>query len=371
MIFKNKGEWNELYVCFKFLADGKMYNADAYGVKTGEYLEITKIFREDDEGVKTYIRDVDNRVVKIYLNGNLEKEIDFDVFNDMAECLFVNLKLARKRPEIQDLLAQNPSNKQGFPIPEVETFMSEILMTTVSQSAAHKADIEFEIKDVHTGSQNRVAYSIKSNFKSSKATLINASEATNFVYKLHSMNDVHMDNINSINTTNKIIDRIQYMRDNVIQMEFRTTYRPLAKQNLRRVDSLLPEIISELLKIHYITGKTSVKEVVELLTQKDPFKFEDDYAYIYKFKKFLTACSLGLDIGKTWNGLEEATGGMIIVQDDGEIIAFHLYDRNLFEEFLFNSVKFERASTSRHKFASVYKVDDKYFFNLNLQIRYF
>ena len=371
MIFKNKGEWNELYVCFKFLANGRMDNADEFGNKTGDYLEITKIFREDDEGTKTYIRNIEYNVVDIYLNGNLIKNIPFSDFDNMADLLFVNMKLARKRQSIQTLLAQNPKNKQGFPIPEIENFMQDILMNTVSQSYAHKADIEFEIKDIHTGSQNRVAYSIKSNFKNSKATLINASEATNFVYKLYNMNDNLMNTINSIDTTSKIIDRIQFMRQNVIQIEFRNTYRPLAKQNLRRVDSLLPEIISELLKIHYITGITSVKEVIEILTKNDPFSFNDDYAYIYKFKKFLTACALGLDIGKRWDGLEEATGGMIIVQDDGDIISFHLYDRNLFEEFLFNSVKFERASTSKHKFAEVYKVNNDYFFNLNLQIRYF
>lgn len=369
MIFKNKGEWNELYVTFKFLANGIMNLADANGTPTGEILEVTKVLRTDGEDKKVYARE--DGVVKIYLNDNVVHQVSFDRFDEMANILFINLKLARKRPEIQDLLAQNPQNKQGYPIPEVEEFMQEILMNTVSQSGEHKADIEVEIKDTHTGSQNKTAYSIKSNFKGSKATLINASEATNFVYRLHNMNDAMMDEINAINTSTKIIDRINYIGQNCGGMEFVGTYRPLTKQNLRRVDSLFPEIISELLKIHYITGKTSVKEVIEILAANDPFRYEDDYTYVYKFKKLLTACSLGLDLGKRWNGLEEATGGMIIVQDDGSMITFHLYDRNLYEEFLYNSVKFERASTTKHKFARVEKIDDRYYFKLNFQIRYF
>lgn len=371
MIFKNKGEWNELYVSFRFLASGRMDNADKFGNKTGDYLEITKIFREDDDGTKSYVRDIATNSVKIFVRGNYVKSVLFSDFHNAANDLFYFLKLGRNRPQIQQFLQQNPKNKQGFPIPEIENFMNVILMNTVSQSSAHKADIEFEIKDIHTGSQNRVAYSIKSNFKNGKATLINASAATNFVYKLHNMNDIHMNNINSISTTSKIIDRINYMNINNIQMQFVGTFRPLAKQNLRRVDTIMPEILSELLKIHYVTGKTSVKEVVQILTNADPFQYQDPYAYIYKFKKLLTACSLGLDIGKRWDGLEEATGGMIIVDDVGDIIAFHLYNRNLFEEFLFNSVKFERGSTSKHNFAIVYKVNNDYYFNLNLQIRYF
>ena len=366
MIFKNKGEWSELYVAFKFLAEGKMDNADANGLKTGDSLEVTKIFRED----VTYVRNSKTKMVEIYKNGRMVKAFSIGIFGKMATTLFVYLRMGRNRPEIKELLDRNPKNKQGFPIPEAEEFMQDILMTTVSQSAAHKADIEFEINDTHTGSKNRVAYSIKSNYKGSPPTLINASEATNFVYRLHNMTDELMEEINDINTSTKIIDRMNMISSNC-DMEFVGTYRPITKQNLRMVDSLFPSIISELLKIHYISSESSVKKVVERLAQQDPFKYENPYTYVYKFKKLLTACSLGLDLGKRWDGLEEATGGMIIVQDDGDIIAFHLYDRNLYEDFLFNSVKFERGSTTRHKFSTIYKVYDRYYFNLNLQIRYF
>ena len=197
MIFKNKGEWSELYVAFKFLAEGKMDNADENGLKTGDSLEVTKIFREDI----TYIRNTRTNLVEIYQHGRMVKGMSFGIFGRMSMLLFTYLRMGRNRPEIQELLLQNPKNKQGYPIPEVEEFMGGILMTTVSQSAAHKADIEFEIKDVHTGSKNRVAYSIKSNYKGSPPTLINASEATNFVYRLPNMNDAMMETINSINTS--------------------------------------------------------------------------------------------------------------------------------------------------------------------------
>ena len=372
MIFKNRGEWSELYVTFKFLAEGKMYAGDENGNKLDSYLEITKIFREDEKGfLNTYIRDENTKSVKIYVNSELQLEVPFSEFEDIANKMFIPIQKGRDNEDIKELLPLEPKNKQGFPIPFVQEFMNKVLMKSVSQSSSWKGDVTLEIKDIHTGSSSRASYSIKTNYPTGKATLINASEATNFTYIINGFNDEMMEKCNAINSSKKIVERIKYIKDNNCEMKFATTYRPLAKQNLKRVDSLLDEIIAEMLKIHYSTSEASVKNVVEILTQIDPFKFYDDYAYIYKFKKFLTACSLGLNIGKTWDGLEESTGGMIIVGPDGDIITFHLYDRNLFESFLFNSVKFERASTSRHKFASVYKVEDRYYMNLNLQIRYF
>lgn len=372
MIFKNKGEWSELYVAFKFLADGKMYAGDENGNKLDSYLEITKIFREDEKGfLNTYIRDENTKSVKIYVNSELQLEVPFSEFEDISNRMFIPIQKGRDNEDIKELLPLEPKNKQGFPIPFVQEFMNKVLMKSVSQSPTWKGDITLEIKDTHTGSSNRSSYSIKTNYPKGKATLINASEATNFTYRIDGFTDEMMEECNNINTSKKIVDRIKYIENNNCELSFATTYRPLAKQNLKRVDSLLDEIIAELLKIHYISGEVSVKNVVDELTNMDPFNFNDEYAYVYKFKKLLTACSLGLNVGKTWDGLEEATGGMIIVGPDGSIITFHLYDRNLFESFLFNSVKFERGSTSKHKFASVYKVEDRYYMNLNLQIRYF
>jgi len=68
--------------------------------------------------------------------------------------------------------------------------------------------------------------------------------------------------------------------------------------------------------------------------------------------------------------LDEANGGYIIVKDDGEILAYHLYDRNSFENYLLENTKLETASTSRHKFGKIYKENEKIFIKLNLQIRF-
>ena len=53
--------------------------------------------------------------------------------------------------------------------------------------------------------------------------------------------------------------------------------------------------------------------------------------YEYKFKKFLCSCALGMKPAKAWDGVDETNGGYIIVNDDGEIWVYHIYNRNSFQ----------------------------------------
>ena len=73
---------------------------------------------------------------------------------------------------------------------------------------------------------------------------------------------------------------------------------------------------------------------------------------------------------KTWDGTADATGGYIIVREDGEVLCYHLFNRNEFENYLLNNTKFETGSTSRHGFGSIYKDNGKYYLKLNLQVRF-
>ena len=73
---------------------------------------------------------------------------------------------------------------------------------------------------------------------------------------------------------------------------------------------------------------------------------------------------------KLWDGLDEANGGYIIVKADGEILAYHIYNRNFFEQYLLDNTILERASTSRHDYMSLYEENGEMFIKLNLQIRF-
>lgn len=101
---------------------------------------------------------------------------------------------------------------------------------------------------------------------------------------------------------------------------------------------------------HYIEDVKDCKSLVELAGKCDPLQYGDEAMYEYKFKKFLCSCALGMKPAKRWDGLDEANGGYIIVKADGEVLAYHIYNRNFFEQYLLDNTVLGRASTSRHEF---------------------
>lgn len=74
--------------------------------------------------------------------------------------------------------------------------------------------------------------------------------------------------------------------------------------------------------------------------------------------------------GLRYRNKEDANGGYIVVKKDGNVVCYHIYNRNDFEQYLFDYTFFDRASTSRHGFMSIYKENYIYKINLNLQIRF-
>ncbi|MFZ3272683.1 MAG: HpaII family restriction endonuclease, partial [Lutibacter sp.] len=69
-------------------------------------------------------------------------------------------------------------------------------------------------------------------------------------------------------------------------------------------------------------------------------------------------------------GIYDATGGYLIVKENGEVLCYHIYNRNEFEDYLLNNTKLDTASSSRHGFGEIYKNNGELYFNLNLQIRF-
>jgi hypothetical protein len=139
------------------------------------------------------------------------------------------------------------------------------------------------------------------------------------------------------------------------------------------LDSNLPAVIAYLLTNRLETGETGLKELSITLGKDNPLKFETDNPtvfYEYKIKHLLTSAALGMMPAKVWNGQYDANGGYLVVKKDGEILCYHFYDRNRFEEYLFTNAYLERSSTTRHEYALIVKGNDgALYFKLNFQVR--
>lgn len=359
MISGNKGEWSEIYVLFKLLADGKIYAADSELNKLHDiYFPIIKIIREEISGeLKEYIT---GKLIDIYINDKKIKSVDRNEFEKESEQLFDEICNAKG---------------SAFQIEKTENFMKGISCYKLYAPARDKSDITMKIVDINTGYSPIVGFSIKSELGSSP-TLLNAGKTTNFIYKIIHNNPLLVKEINEIYKVSKgkrhtdVRGRIKSIIEGNGQLEYIEIQNQTFSDNLVLIDSSMDNIISETILYFYRDGINNCIDMVKKLELENPMNYGNVNAYRYKFKKFLTAVALGMKPATIWDGIDEANGGYIIVTKQGDVLVYHIYNRNYFEEYLLNNTKYETASTSRHDFGEVYSEDGEDFIKLNLQIRF-
>ena len=357
----NKGEWSEIYALIKLLRDGRIYaaNENLERVSDVQYLPIIKIRREEIPGEVYDYHTADSREasVKIYHNGEFIKAIALSEFEVQTALLYRDLSTART------------GNLKLGEIEGLSSFLNNLFVTKIKADNTQKADIIMEFLDINTGFRPIAGFSIKSQMGSA-STLMNASSATNFIYKINGIDDDVMNAVNAINSKTKIIDRMAYLQNHGAEFSFCEVSNPVFADNLEMIDSRMAEIMSHVMLYRYRDNVKSTVDIIEKLCNDNPLRYRNNQIYRYKYKKLMCAVALGMLPATVWDGLDEANGGYVIVKNNGDILAYYLYNRNYFEEYLLKTTFLEAPSTTRHHYASVYKQGDAYFINLNLQIRF-
>lgn len=349
----NKGEWSELYAFMKLLSQGRVYAANEKVEKIDEvFYPILKIMREERKGeVIDYV--VDDDLVRIEIQSR-------NILSIPRKDLEYNANF---------LLKEIATHNGSFELEEVAEFANGISVTKIKAPSTDTTDIFMQIQDIHTNFVRNVGFSIKSEVGHAP-TLMNAGTATNFIYKVTGISAQQAEEINAINTRTKIKDRISKIAELGGVLEYCGMNHDGFKRNLIMVDSSMPEIIGNMLLYFYTEDVKDCEKLVNMLAERDPLGYSDAIMYTYKFKKFLCSCALGMKPAKPWDGLDEANGGYIIVKADGEILAYHIYNRNFFEQYLLDNTVLERASTGRHEYMRLYEENGEMFIKMNLQVRF-
>jgi type II restriction enzyme len=272
------------------------------------------------------------------------------------------------------LLAKIKASKSAFSLPETEDFMTSINCKTLKAKSTSKTDIRIVIHDQRINQIAELGFSIKSQL-GGEATLLNAGKTTNFVYQVLGYKPTlkEIKAINDIDTKSKIKDRIEAIRKSGGKLKFATLQQDIFKNNLVLIDSLLPNIIAEIIKSFFTSNLSSIKNLIENINKANPLNYDTQFAhtfYDYKIKRFLTDIALGMTPSKVWTGIYDATGGYLVVKENGDVLCYHIYNRNQFEDYLFANTKLETASSTRHDFGKIYEEGEQYYFKLNLQIRF-
>ena len=357
MITGNKGEWSEIYTLFKLLGDKQLFLGNK---------EIEKL-----EGIIYPIL----RVLRTENNGNFEYSIKDKIILISGGEEVLKIEITQFKEKAKFLLEKIKSNKERtFSVPEIEEFMQSINCLSLKASSTAKTDITIVVHDQRTNQQPTLGFSIKSQL-GSPSTLLNAGKTTNFIFKISNLklSETEIKKINSIDSRSKIMDRINSVLESKGKFHFVKTENQIFSNNLILIDSKLPEILSQVVYEFYSSKNSSVSDLVENTNSINPLNFDisnEHKFYEYKIKRFLTDVALGMMPSKVWTGQYDATGGYLIVKENGDVLCYHIYNKNEFENYLFNNTKLETASSTRHDFGKIYKEDGKLYFKLNLQIRF-
>lgn len=356
MIKGNKGEWSEFYAFVKILTDGKVFTADKnLEILKDNFYIVLKIIREESIGIKSY--DISKNDGNIIIQGENGEKID---------CIEIeNIKKGVKN--IFDEM--KGSSTTTFEILTAEEAMKNLHCSQIKASSGRKADLVIVLHDKKSPTFPELGFSIKS-MLGSPSTLLNASGATNFIFNIVENADNKM---KSSEESATVRDKTKYIYETGGNIEFAGMDSEVFRKNLRKIDSNFPDIIAEIIK-HYYNGKgTKISDLVNCLAEDKEFCEKLDFTsndFVFKVKRFLSDVALGMTPQKEWDGHTKAHGGYIIVKENGEIICYHLYNRDEFEEYLFNNTKLDTPSTTRHKFGFYYNEDGKKKIKYNLQIRF-
>ena len=383
MLKGNKGEWSEIYVFLKLLADGKLYSADEnLEIIENIYYPIIKILRTETENKRDYFINGDIEIFDAE-NETLLMKIPVNDFVENSKKLFNYLK---------------SSSGRSFSFLDIESFLESIDVKNLTGLKTDKSDIRILVHDFNTHRKEKLGFSIKSMI-GKDSTLFNPAVGTNFIYKIsHPENKkIHISAFNREtllkSKENSKLSKINIRINELLKLGYQINFEKIQSENLELnlilIDSQLPLILSKILMYKYSLSVSNTKDLIELIKQKNPLNFNLSKGHPFyenKIKNFLTESALGMTPETVWNGIYDATGGIIIVKSSGDLVCYHIYNRNEFQNYLVNNTKLEQASTGENeenpgfartdkktkpfKFGWLYEENGEYFLKLNLQIRF-
>jgi hypothetical protein len=378
----NKGEWSELYVFVKLLSEGKLFQSDMNLEKDeSKYYEIIKAYREESTSTLEFERTENISLYRVQNNKReLIKTLSIDFFKSNVELLLNGII--------------NGTGK-SFEIESSNDFLQKTEINKLTALVTSKSDIRLRIYDYRLATETDLGFSIKS-FLGGDSTLLNTGPGNNFIYEADKLPALDIIDFNAKTykpegKISKITYRLQKLIEHDVSLNFSEIQSKQFWRNLKMIDGDLPEILAYALLYRWTDRESSLYNVAQKLEERDPLNFYngeivEQKLYEYKLKKLLAECAMGMTSETPWHGIYDATGGIIIAKNDGDVVCFHIYDFNLFREYLLKNTVFEQPSTGEEEslpgsqrttkgtkkfyYGWLFEENEKLKFKINLQIRF-
>lgn len=354
MTTKNKGEWTELYVFLKLLNERSIPLADKKLNPLSDKLRVHKVSTLNIEQI-CYLAENDMVEVINRQTGKKKKIYTKD---------FLNAKVLAQ-------LAADIRRQKGasFEMPEFQAISHQLGITLIKGgNSKQKSDIVLDIEDSHQHYPNS-GFGIKS-YLGSNPTLLNASGNTNFIYKVKNLSPTLFETINAVNTPNKLKDRITAIYQYGGSLHFERVEKTTMSYNLDLVDSVMPKLLALMLLEFHKNRYSQLEDNLQQVFKRYPEEFSTDLEGLrIKIKKLLVSVLLGFFAGEKWNG-QYLAQGTIVVKQDGSQVAYHITDLENLENYLYDNIRFDTPSTTRHRYGALIAEKNELYFKLNLQLRF-
>ncbi|MCQ2751661.1 MAG: HpaII family restriction endonuclease, partial [Coriobacteriales bacterium] len=210
-----------------------------------------------------------------------------------------------------------------------------------------------------------LTYSIKS-MLGRPATILNSSKHTNFIYEVKNSDIKKMKAVNSINTRTKLLDRINKIKELKGDIVFCRTASDTLDYNLKLIDTKMPFYIANTLVYSYEFNNKNLKDIFRLANKFEDKKFADK-----KLRDFIAGAMFGFFPSIKGDGDYSVDGGILIVLDNGQVVTIDMvYYLKEVRKFLIENAKLDSPSSSRYHMLEIIKKGQKYYFSLNLQVRF-
>lgn len=349
----NTGEWSELYALAFMLANGGVYGADRSQVKKADlfYKVLKVIFDERKETAE----------IVYVLNSEF-----VDVFS--GEVKIASVKVQKIRGILRKMFESLSQHNDGraFPLEAGSEMMKVLERRVIKASSSVKKDLDLVLLDVSTNQPTpKIGFSIKSQL-GSPSTLVNASRATNFTFEVLDADMKVPTFLPELHPKN-VKDNLSLL----LKLGYKITFRKVDSENFQNnlllIDSNLPMYLAKMLLSYYSRGASKFADLVAI---NFPEADSQSKQPTHKLKEFLSVMALGMMPDTSWNGIFTSLGGFLLVKKDGDVLCYYLYNLEEFQEYLLMNTKFETASTKRYDTGKIFLEDGRYFFKLNLQVRF-
>lgn len=350
----NIGEWSELYTLGYLLVHGGAFAADERQNAIPEmFHRVLQVYLTERSGIPETNYVIGPSDVAILVSGNEVGRIDRSLIESSIQLMLAELT--------------DGTHKKTFTLGTGNDLLTLIRRTRISASSSnHENDLDLVLEDQATSVPTpRIGFNIKSQI-GARATLLNASGATNFIYKVLP-NDAASILPYPKFDHGKHVANLTALYSAGFHLEFLETANSNFYQNLTLLDMQFPSYLAKVLLQYYLTGEKTFTGAVQKVFPEEDLSSRQP---IFKLKEFLGAVAMGLRPSSSWDGDTTKFSGILVVKKTGQIVFYYLYNRKKFEEYLFNNVAFERGDTKKHKYGVIYSENGIDKVKLNLQIRF-